>query len=79
MSKPSNKQRTIGKKVTLQGVGLHTGENVTMSFLPADENHGFAFQRIDLEGEPIIEADANSIMNVFMQVTSAKNTTQNPW
>ena len=63
MSKPSNKQRTIAKKVTLQGVGLHTGENVTMSFLPADENHGYAFKRIDLEGEPIIEADANYVVN----------------
>lgn len=34
-----------------------------MSFLPAEENHGFAFKRIDLEGEPIIEADANYVVN----------------
>ncbi|MBC2840611.1 bifunctional UDP-3-O-[3-hydroxymyristoyl] N-acetylglucosamine deacetylase/3-hydroxyacyl-ACP dehydratase [Robiginitalea sp. SC105] len=57
------KQRTIAKEVTLQGVGLHTGEQVTMKFVPAPENHGFAFKRVDLEGEPIIEADANYVIN----------------
>ncbi len=57
------KQRTIANEVTLKGVGLHTGENVTMKFIPAPENHGFAFKRVDLEGEPIIEADANYVVN----------------
>ena len=57
------KQRTIEKEVTLQGVGLHTGENVTMKFVPAPVNHGYAFKRVDLEGEPIIEADANYVVN----------------
>jgi len=57
------KQRTIANEVTLTGVGLHTGENVTMKFVPAPENHGFAFKRVDLEGEPIIEADANYVVN----------------
>lgn len=57
------KQHTIANEVTLTGVGLHTGENVTMKFVPAAVNHGFAFKRIDLEGEPIIEADANFVVN----------------
>ncbi len=57
------KQRTIAKEVTLKGVGLHTGESVNMKFVPAPENHGFAFKRVDLEGEPIIEADANFVIN----------------
>ncbi len=57
------KQRTIANEVTLTGVGLHTGKNVTMKFVPAVENHGFAFKRVDLEGEPIIEADANYVVN----------------
>jgi len=57
------KQRTIAKEVSLSGVGLHTGENVTMKFLPAPENHGYAFKRVDLEGSPIIEADANYVVN----------------
>ncbi len=57
------KQRTIAKEVTLTGVGLHTGEKVTMKFVPAPENHGYAFKRVDLEGEPIIEANANFVIN----------------
>lgn len=59
----NTKQRTIAKEVTLSGVGLHTGENVTMKFVPAPENTGYAFKRTDLEGEPIIEADANYVVN----------------
>lgn len=57
------KQKTIAKEIILKGVGLHTGQSVTMKFVPAPENHGFAFKRIDLEGEPIIEADANYVNN----------------
>ncbi len=63
MKTKSTKQTTIAKPVTLTGVGLHTGENVTMKFLPAKENHGFTFKRVDLEGEPVIEADANYVVN----------------
>lgn len=63
MGKTETKQRTIAKEVTLKGVGLHTGEYVTLKFVPAPENHGYAFKRVDLEGEPIIEADANYVIN----------------
>ncbi|WP_394343595.1 bifunctional UDP-3-O-[3-hydroxymyristoyl] N-acetylglucosamine deacetylase/3-hydroxyacyl-ACP dehydratase [Arenibacter aquaticus] len=61
--KTATKQRTIAKEVTLTGVGLHTGENVTLKFVPAPENFGYAFKRVDLEGEPVIEADANYVVN----------------
>jgi len=50
------KQKTIQKEVTLTGIGLHTGKNVTMVFKPAPENYGYAFVRVDLEGTPTIEA-----------------------
>ncbi|NJB83996.1 bifunctional UDP-3-O-[3-hydroxymyristoyl] N-acetylglucosamine deacetylase/3-hydroxyacyl-ACP dehydratase [Wenyingzhuangia aestuarii] len=50
------KQKTIQKEVTLTGIGLHTGKNVTMVFKPAPENYGYAFVRVDLEGNPTIEA-----------------------
>ena len=63
MSNTTTKQRTIAKEITLKGVGLHTGENVTLKFVPAPENFGYAFKRVDLEGEPIIEADANYVVN----------------
>ena len=73
MSKSTSKQRTIEKEITLSGVGLHTGENVTMKFVPAPENHGYAFKRIDLEGEPIIEADANYVVNTQRGTNLEKN------
>ncbi|MBT8274728.1 MAG: bifunctional UDP-3-O-[3-hydroxymyristoyl] N-acetylglucosamine deacetylase/3-hydroxyacyl-ACP dehydratase [Bacteroidia bacterium] len=57
------KQRTIGKEVSLTGVGLHTGKEVTITFKPAPENYGYAFVRVDLEGNPVIEADANFVVN----------------
>jgi len=57
------KQRTIGKEVSLTGVGLHTGKQVTITFKPAPENTGYAFIRVDLEGSPVIEADANYVVN----------------
>lgn len=57
------KQKTIQSEVTLSGVGLHTGLEVTMTLKPAPINNGFTFVRIDLEGHPVIEADANYVVN----------------
>ncbi len=57
------KQTTIATEVSLTGVGLHTGQEVTMTFKPAPVNNGFTFVRVDLEGMPIIEADANYVVN----------------
>jgi len=59
----SNKQKTIKNEVTLSGVGLHTGINVTMTFKPAPVNNGYVFKRIDLEGAPIIKASAEYVEN----------------
>ena len=63
MNNSTVKQRTISKEVTLTGVGLHTGKEVKLTFKPAPENYGYAFVRIDLEGNPLIEADANFVVN----------------
>lgn len=57
------KQKTIKSEITLKGVGLHTGKEVTMTFKPAPVNNGFTFVRVDLEGQPIIEADATYVVN----------------
>lgn len=57
------KQKTIQNEVSLTGVGLHTGKEVKMTFKPAPVNNGFTFVRVDLEGHPIIEADANYVVN----------------
>jgi UDP-3-O-[3-hydroxymyristoyl] N-acetylglucosamine deacetylase/3-hydroxyacyl-[acyl-carrier-protein] dehydratase len=58
-----NIQKTIKNEVTLSGVGLHTGNKVTLTFKPAPINHGYVFVRKDLEGEPIIEASAEYVIN----------------
>jgi len=57
------KQKTIKTEISLTGVGLHTGKEVTMTFKPAPINNGFTFVRKDLEGQPVIEADANYVVN----------------
>ena len=57
------KQKTIKNEISLSGVGLHTGKEVKMTFKPAPVNNGFSFVRIDLEGQPIVEADANYVVN----------------
>jgi UDP-3-O-[3-hydroxymyristoyl] N-acetylglucosamine deacetylase/3-hydroxyacyl-[acyl-carrier-protein] dehydratase len=57
------KQKTIANEISLKGVGLHTGQEVTITFKPAPVNNGFTFVRVDLEGQPIIEADANYVVN----------------
>ena len=57
------KQKTIKSEISLTGVGLHTGKEVKMTFKPAPANNGFTFIRVDLEGQPVIEADANYVVN----------------
>ncbi|OUD35656.1 bifunctional UDP-3-O-[3-hydroxymyristoyl] N-acetylglucosamine deacetylase/3-hydroxyacyl-ACP dehydratase [Flavobacterium sp. FPG59] len=57
------KQKTIKTEISLTGVGLHTGKEVKMTFKPAPVNNGFTFVRVDLEGQPVIEADANYVVN----------------
>nr|WP_321234846.1 bifunctional UDP-3-O-[3-hydroxymyristoyl] N-acetylglucosamine deacetylase/3-hydroxyacyl-ACP dehydratase [uncultured Psychroserpens sp.] len=67
------KQKTIEKEVSLTGVGLHTGKDVTLTFCPAPVNNGFSFKRVDLEGSPIIEADANYVTNTQRGTCLEKN------
>ncbi len=57
------KQQTIKNEVSLKGVGLHTGKEVTLTFKPASVNTGFVFKRVDLENEPIVEADISYVVN----------------
>lgn len=67
------KQKTIQKKVSLQGVGLHTGNDVTLTFSPAPVNSGYSFKRMDLEGTPVIEAIASYVTNTQRGTRLEKN------
>lgn len=55
------KQRTIKDSFTLSGKGLHTGLNLTVEFCPAPENYGYKIKRVDVEGEPLIDALAENV------------------
>jgi len=57
------KQSTIQKPISVHGVGLHTGKAVTLTFKPAEANHGYRFQRVDLPEQPIIPADVKLVIS----------------
>jgi len=73
IDKSKSKQTTISKKVSLKGVGLHTGLDVEINFLPAEINNGYSFRRVDLEGMPILNADANLVTNTQRGTCLEKN------
>lgn len=68
----SDSQHTLKGSATLQGVGLHTGVPVTLTLRPAPVGHGYKFQRTDLEGEPIIDADADLVVSTARGTTLGK-------
>ena len=67
------KQRTIKREVSLEGVGLHTGNHVTLTFKPAPIDNGYTFVRTDIEGHPVIEADATYVVNTQRGTNLEKN------
>jgi len=67
------KQHTIKSPITVSGVGLHTGVDANMTFLPAKSNHGIKFQRIDLEGQPLIDADVDNVVDLSRGTTIEQN------
>ena len=56
------KQNTLESSFSLKGKGLHTGLNLTVTFNPAPENHGYKIQRIDLPEQPILDAVAENVV-----------------
>lgn len=66
-------QTTIAKEITLEGVGLHTGKNVVLTFKPAAANTGYIFRRTDLDGQPTIEADVQYVTNTQRGTNLVKN------
>ena len=58
----ANNQKTIKKEITLEGIGLHTGNKVKVSLKPAEFNSGIRFVRVDLPSSPVIEANMDSVL-----------------
>ena len=69
----SDRQHTLGDAITIEGIGLHTGETTTLTLRPADENHGYVFQRTDVEGAPLIPADCDLVVETRRGTTLEKN------
>ena len=67
------KQTTIKGPVKVSGIGLHTGKMVNMTFLPAPENHGIKFQRVDLPEQPTIDADVDLVVDTSRGTTLEQN------
>lgn len=65
----AEKQKTLKNPVTIEGKGLHTGLNVKLTFKPAPENHGYKFQRIDLDEKPVIRAIVENVVDTSRGTT----------
>lgn len=57
------KQNTLKEQFSLSGKGLHTGLNLTVTFMPARPNHGYKIQRVDMPGQPIMDAVAENVID----------------
>jgi UDP-3-O-[3-hydroxymyristoyl] N-acetylglucosamine deacetylase / 3-hydroxyacyl-[acyl-carrier-protein] dehydratase len=69
-------QQTLNRPASFSGVGLHSGNRVTMTILPAPPNAGIRFRRVDLEGKPEIEARVENVVENNRSTTLAKGNTR---
>ncbi len=69
----ADKQRTLKAEVAFSGLGLHTGLPVEMKVLPAPENHGYVFQRVDIEGQPTVKAIVENVVDTSRSTMIEKN------
>lgn len=67
------KQKTLKNSFSLRGKGLHTGLDITITFKPAPDNHGYKIKRVDLEKQPVIEAVAENVVDTTRGTVLAKN------
>ena len=70
------KQKTLAAAFSLEGKGLHTGLNIHITFCPAPENHGYKIKRVDVEGQPVIDAVAENVTNTQRGTVLSKNKIQ---
>ncbi len=71
-----SKQHTLKESFSLEGKGLHTGLSIKITFNPAPENHGYKIKRIDVEGEPVIDALAENVSSTQRGTVLSKNGVQ---
>jgi UDP-3-O-[3-hydroxymyristoyl] N-acetylglucosamine deacetylase / 3-hydroxyacyl-[acyl-carrier-protein] dehydratase len=66
-------QSTINEAVTVAGIGLHTGKEVSMTFKPAKPDHGIVFKRMDMDGEALVPAIADFVVDTSRGTTIERN------
>jgi UDP-3-O-[3-hydroxymyristoyl] N-acetylglucosamine deacetylase/3-hydroxyacyl-[acyl-carrier-protein] dehydratase len=69
----AEKQKTLKAPITFTGKGLHTGVEVKMTFNPAPDSHGYVFKRVDLPGQPLINALAENVVETSRGTTLEEN------
>jgi UDP-3-O-[3-hydroxymyristoyl] N-acetylglucosamine deacetylase/3-hydroxyacyl-[acyl-carrier-protein] dehydratase len=67
------KQHTLQKPISIKGKGLHTGVDVELTLRSASNNHGYKFKRLDLEGQPVISAIAENVVDTSRGTTIEEN------
>ncbi len=68
----SERQHTLAKPSSLEGMSLHTGEKVTLTLQPAPVDFGFKFRRMDLADQPFIPASVEKVQKVERSTTIAE-------
>src|SRR6185503_2800956 len=66
MTMKRKNQRTIGKEITLEGVGIHSGVSAKLTFRPAAPGSGLRFRRVDLDGFPEVPADVDHVVDTHL-------------
>ena len=69
----NNFQTTIKSPISLEGVGIHTGKDVKLTFKPAETDSGYVFRRVDLKHNPTVEALSKYVINTQRGTTLEKN------
>ncbi|MDR1783039.1 MAG: bifunctional UDP-3-O-[3-hydroxymyristoyl] N-acetylglucosamine deacetylase/3-hydroxyacyl-ACP dehydratase [Dysgonamonadaceae bacterium] len=72
----NTKQHTLKDSFSLKGKGLHTGLDIEITFRPAPANHGYKIRRIDLDGQPVIDALAENVKGTQRGTVLSKNDIQ---
>lgn len=75
-NQPVLNQQTLNRPASFSGIGLHSGNRVNMTFLPAPPNSGIRFRRVDLDGKPEIEARVENVSETNRSTTLAKGNTK---
>ncbi len=73
MSKKREKQKTLAGEISFEGIGVHTGIHSKITIKPAEEGHGIKFKRVDLEGQPIVDALAEYVVDTRRSTTIEKD------